>query len=70
MHGHMSRCTVTCHDARSRERKKNTLFIAFVNVPRVSGCTDNSRMALWSPIYVCILHGSVCDNKRFPYQQS
>jgi len=21
MHGHMSRCTVTCHDARSHERK-------------------------------------------------
>jgi hypothetical protein len=24
MHGHMSRCTVTCHDARSHERKKMT----------------------------------------------
>jgi len=22
MHGHMSRCTVTCHDARSHERKQ------------------------------------------------
>jgi hypothetical protein len=28
MHGHMSRCTVTCHDARSRERKSHSKFLS------------------------------------------
>jgi len=27
MHGHMSRCTVTCHDARPHERKIGTRLI-------------------------------------------
>jgi hypothetical protein len=26
MYGHMSRCTVTCHDARSHERKKTYVY--------------------------------------------
>jgi hypothetical protein len=35
MHGHMSRCTVTCHDARSHERKiKHVIF--YDNVRRSS----------------------------------
>ena len=32
MHGHMSRCTVTCHDARSHERKRVIpIYIANIN---------------------------------------
>jgi hypothetical protein len=29
MHGHMSRCTVTCHDARSHERKFHEMFFMY-----------------------------------------
>jgi hypothetical protein len=41
MHGHMSRCMVTCHDARSHELEKNALYVStFVFMCCVLSCKD------------------------------
>jgi hypothetical protein len=40
MHVHMSRCTVTCHDARSHERKKKQGMLFDLLLRRVSALVD------------------------------
>jgi hypothetical protein len=51
MHGHMSRCTVTCHDARSRERKKQQKAISCSSL---HGTTNNATLQNSVPMYVCM----------------
>jgi hypothetical protein len=50
MHGHMSRCTVTCHDARSHERKMK-LYIYVWNVR-------------WFLLWMDILAKMACNKQR------
>jgi len=60
MHGHMSRCTVTCYDARSHERKKK--FVLLLTVISIECCV----CVCLSVCLFCCLSCSTCDTHA-PY---
>ena len=58
MHGHMSRCTVTCHDARSHERKIVHLLVTVQNNKRCTVPVFNYVLTLEDPIVAFGWRGS------------